>query len=121
MKEIINEKLYELREIYPNYKIILTGHSLGAACAALYAMMLLEENNYKIDLHAYCFGCPSLVTLDLALKFKKYITTVVHNFDIVPRLSYGSLEDLKLKIVNVLDQSGGFFGTTFQSNFYFLF
>eukprot|EP01091_Cochliopodium_minus_P010812 TRINITY_DN2953_c0_g1_i1.p1 TRINITY_DN2953_c0_g1~~TRINITY_DN2953_c0_g1_i1.p1 ORF type:complete len:554 (+),score=155.12 TRINITY_DN2953_c0_g1_i1:42-1703(+) len=113
VKEILEIKFRELREKHPEYKVICTGHSLGGACAAIYTMMLLDEYKNKIDVHAYAFGCPSLVTLDLALKYKPYITSIIYNYDMVPRTSYGSLEDLKFKVVNILEHTG-FFGRTFQ-------
>ncbi|KAL1964353.1 hypothetical protein VTN77DRAFT_7038 [Rasamsonia byssochlamydoides] len=72
---------------YPNYKLVFTGHSLGAALATLGAVSL-RESGYNIDL--YNFGCPRVGNTALA----DFITNqtggtnyrVTHYEDPVPKL-----------------------------------
>ncbi|PYH99491.1 alpha/beta-hydrolase [Aspergillus ellipticus CBS 707.79] len=72
---------------YPDYDIVFTGHSLGAALAAI-AATVLRDAGYTIDL--YDFGQPRIGNLALA----DYITDqtsgsnyrVTHTDDIVPKL-----------------------------------
>lgn len=114
IKKKLDPYFIDLEQKYPDYQIICTGHSLGGGCAAIYTMLLLEDNK-ELNVHAYCYGCPSLVNLELAEKYRDHITTIINNFDIIPRMSYGSMEDLKFKILKVLDQSNGFLGRVFQT------
>ncbi|PWY89352.1 triacylglycerol lipase B [Aspergillus heteromorphus CBS 117.55] len=72
---------------YPDYEIVFTGHSLGAALAAISATVL-RDAGYTIDL--YDFGQPRIGNLALA----DYITSqdsgsnyrITHTDDIVPKL-----------------------------------
>jgi len=108
VKKEIDENFKQLKNKYPNYQIILTGHSLGAAVAAIITTLLLEEYAQNIKLHAYCFACPAIFTYDLALQYKNYITTFIYNDDCIPRLSYDSMETLKHKIINVINHNKSF-------------
>jgi len=70
---------------YHNYKLILTGHSLGAGVAAVLAV--LYHSRYR-HLHCYAFSPPgSLFTLPLVEYSKSFITTIIYGNDIVPRCS----------------------------------
>ncbi|KAL1984371.1 hypothetical protein VTN96DRAFT_9232 [Rasamsonia emersonii] len=72
---------------HPSYKLVFTGHSLGAALATLGAVSL-RESGYNIDLYNY--GCPRVGNTALA----DFITTqsggtnyrVTHSDDPVPKL-----------------------------------
>lgn len=65
-------------------------------------MVYLE---YDLPLHCFAFACPPVLSLDLAHKVKDFITTVVLNDDIICRMSWGSLEDLKKIILNLMSQT----------------
>lgn len=75
-------------------KLILVGHSLGAGAAAIAAMELKDHDFLKVE--AVGFGCPSLLSRELAESTKKYITTVVTDSDIVPRMSGASMANMIL-------------------------
>lgn len=66
-------------------KVTLIGHSLGAGACAIAAMEFNEMDG--VDAQAIGFGSPSLLSEDLAEGTKGYITTVISDDDIVPRLN----------------------------------
>jgi hypothetical protein len=65
---------------------------LGAGTAAIAAMELKEHNFLEVE--AVGFGCPSLLSRELSTSTKDYITTVVNDADIVPRMSGASMHNL---------------------------
>jgi hypothetical protein len=58
---------------------------------------LTPSDNPEAKVHCYAYACPAVMTLDLAERHRKWISTVIYNDDIVPRLSFGSLLDLKAR------------------------
>ena len=72
---------------YPNYKLIVTGHSLGGALATV-AVGALRSNRTKVDMHTY--GAPKIGLLNTASYISQ--TTlgsnyrVTHKDDPVPRM-----------------------------------
>ncbi|KAJ4390131.1 hypothetical protein N0V93_007605 [Gnomoniopsis smithogilvyi] len=48
----VNATLFSATKLFPNYKITLTGHSLGAAVGTLLAMRL-RDMGYEMDLYTY--------------------------------------------------------------------
>lgn len=78
-------------------RLYLVGHSLGAAAAAIAAM---EFNDLDwINVEAVGFGCPSTLSHELSLSAKSYITTVITDADIVPRLSAASMVNMLLDLL----------------------
>jgi hypothetical protein len=61
------------------------------------------------SLHCYAFAPPCVLSLDLAVKCSSLVTSFVVNEDVVPRLSYGSVEDLKKLLKYLLSQKNGKF------------
>lgn len=88
----LQNDLAELTSAHPEYRVITTGHSLGASVAAL-ATMLLKPNFPTI--HCYAFATPASVTRDLAHACYDYVTTVVNGDDCVPRLHQHSIFKLQ--------------------------
>jgi len=79
-------------------RLTLVGHSLGAGAAAIAAM---EFNNYPwIHANSIGFGCPALLNLELSVSTKEYITTVISDADVVPRMSGASMANLFLDIMS---------------------
>jgi len=97
---------------YPDYKFVCVGHSLGAGTAALMTIILHDE--YNIPIHCYAYATPCVLSLPLAKKCKDFITSFGVNDDLVLRLSYGSLEDLKHMIKHLLSQNEGKLARLFQ-------
>jgi Lipase (class 3) len=73
-------------------------HSLGAGAASIAAMELREYDNW-MKVEALGFGTPSLLSPDLSKSTKDYITTVVSDSDIVPRMSGASMANMILDMV----------------------
>eukprot|EP01119_Soliformovum_irregulare_P019635 TRINITY_DN6267_c0_g1_i2.p1 TRINITY_DN6267_c0_g1~~TRINITY_DN6267_c0_g1_i2.p1 ORF type:complete len:451 (+),score=131.58 TRINITY_DN6267_c0_g1_i2:692-2044(+) len=85
-----------------DYGLVIVGHSLGAGTAALISIMIHDD--YNIPLHCYAFAPPSVVSLDLAGKCKDFITSIILNDDMIPRLSYSSMEDFKHLVSHLISQ-----------------
>jgi len=78
-------------------KLFLVGHSLGAAAAAIAAMELHDQDWIKVE--SIGFGCPSLLSAELSEGAKGYITTIVSDSDMVPRMSGSSVANLLLDLL----------------------
>jgi len=93
--------LLELLESSGKSRIQLTivGHSLGAGAASIAGMELnYAMKDSRIQAQVVGFGCPALLSKDLAEK-ADFITTVVNNDDCVPRLSGISVANLLLDVL----------------------
>ncbi|KAI9221968.1 hypothetical protein BC828DRAFT_49561 [Blastocladiella britannica] len=86
--------------------IIVVGHSLGAGTATLLTMLLkdhvlaglstlLPPSRPPLQLHCYAYGPPPTCSRNLADAYADQITVLVNEHDIVCRLSYGSVIDLR--------------------------
>ena len=85
---------------FSNYKLVLTGHSLGAACAAMLASMLKPIYH---DLKCYAFCPPGCSTsLDYALECKKYVVSIVCGNDIIPRVKMTNFEAARYEFFETL-------------------
>lgn len=87
-KHIIEKYITEYIKKYPNNKIYITGHSLGAAVATLSLVYIKEK--YKTD-NVFCisFGCPKIGNIDFVDYVDKKIENniqFINNEDIVPTL-----------------------------------
>ena len=87
-------------------KLWLIGHSLGGGAAALAAMQFRGNGNRAkttankwLDAEAVGFGTPSLLSPHLSYESKDYVTTVVNDADVVPRLSGAVMVKAWLNIV----------------------
>ena len=79
-------------------RLSLVGHSLGAGTAAIAA---IEYNEYDmIEASSVGFGCPALLSLNISESTKDYITTVVADSDVVPRMSGATMANLFLDILS---------------------
>jgi len=84
LSEIMN-----LTSQFPDYDLILTGHSLGGAQATLLAMDL-AYNHGKKDAYLITFGCPRVGNADFATAFNNVYGgrswRVTHGNDLVPHV-----------------------------------
>ena len=78
----------KLVKAYPNSKIVLTGHSLGAALSEICAMDLFKRYGSKIK-EVHNFGAPRIGNTHLAKFVHENIPIVfrvTHNKDLAPHL-----------------------------------
>ena len=77
-------------------RLSLVGHSLGAGTAAIAA---IEYNEYPlIEASSIGFGCPALLSLNLSQSAKDFVTTVVADSDIIPRMSGATFVNMLLDV-----------------------
>ncbi|KAE8679637.1 LOB domain-containing protein 16-like [Hibiscus syriacus] len=91
-------------EKYEGYRLRLVGHSLGAATASLLAIMLRKKSKKELGfspdiVSAVGFAIPPCVSKELAETCSDFVTTIVMQDDIVPRLSATSLARLRKEIL----------------------
>ncbi|PON95079.1 Fungal lipase-like domain containing protein [Trema orientale] len=90
---------------YEGFRLRLVGHSLGGATASLLAIMLrkksLKELGFSPDIvTAIGYATPPCVSKELAESCSDFVTTVVMQDDIIPRLSVASLTRLRNEILD---------------------
>ncbi|XP_072968371.1 uncharacterized protein [Typha angustifolia] len=91
-------------EKHKDFRLRLVGHSLGGAAAALLAIMLRRKSKEELGfspeiVSAVGFGTPPCLSKELAENCASYVSTVVLQDDIVPRLSAASLARLRNEIL----------------------
>ncbi|KAG0347846.1 hypothetical protein BG004_006796 [Podila humilis] len=88
----------------------IVGHSLGSGTASILTMMLLDHQhefqsmvngNFRIQCHSFAPAC--CVSKDLAERYRDHIRCYVYEDDIVSRLSYGSMMDVKTMILGAVE------------------
>ena len=96
-------------------KLTLIGHSLGAGAASIAGMewrdKFVNNNNRNrkkedgtdddgpnLDLHVYGFGCPALLSQNISESTREFITTIVADYDCIPRMSTATLLNAILNI-----------------------
>ncbi|KAK7134174.1 hypothetical protein R3I93_017547 [Phoxinus phoxinus] len=100
-KKLLNDGiLSQAFNIAPEYKLVITGHSLGAGTASLLAVLL---HNTHPTLECFAFSPPGgLMSKALADYSKQFVVSVVLGKDLVPRLSIPNMEDLKRRLLKVV-------------------
>lgn len=100
-KKLVNDGiLSQAFNVAPEYKLVITGHSLGAGTASLLAALL--HSDYP-TLKCYAFSPPGgLMSKALADYSKQFVVSVVLGKDLVPRLSIPNMEDLKKRILKMV-------------------
>lgn len=100
-KKLVNDGiLNQAFTIAPEYKLVITGHSLGGGTASLLAVLL--RNSFP-NLRCYAFSPPGgLMSKALADYSKQFVVSVVLGKDLVPRLSIPNMEDLKRRILKMV-------------------
>mmetsp|Transcript_104762 Transcript_104762/g.291759 ORF Transcript_104762/g.291759 Transcript_104762/m.291759 type:complete len:507 (+) Transcript_104762:89-1609(+) len=88
------------------FQLVVVGHSLGGAVAAMLAKMLRDRHCPRIAdgrsgesprtyyAYAFCYGAPMLFDRRLATEMERFVINVVNNKDVFPRVSHHSLENL---------------------------
>mmetsp|Transcript_8707 Transcript_8707/g.19113 ORF Transcript_8707/g.19113 Transcript_8707/m.19113 type:complete len:753 (+) Transcript_8707:114-2372(+) len=86
-----------------HYKLIVTGHSLGAGAAILLSVILRPAFP---SLHCFAFGTPgSLLDPRSCDEYSSFVTTTVMNNDLVCRLSFPSLCQLRNSVLDAISRA----------------
>ncbi|XP_061366957.1 uncharacterized protein LOC133310085 [Gastrolobium bilobum] len=91
-------------EKHEGFRLRLVGHSLGGAIASLLAIMIHRKSSKELGfspdiVSAVGYGTPPCVSRELAESCSGYVTTVVMQDDVIPRLSVASLTRLRNEIL----------------------
>ncbi|KAI4293037.1 hypothetical protein PAPHI01_2311 [Pancytospora philotis] len=83
-------------------QLVLAGHSLGAAVAVLvYLIMLEREPEWTACASVTAFSCPPVVSASIASKEFPGIKIYNYGHDLVPRLCFGSVLELKYLCISI--------------------
>ncbi|GJQ76054.1 hypothetical protein Trydic_g18105 [Trypoxylus dichotomus] len=89
--------------LYPEYGLVLTGHSLGAGVAALLAIIMRPK--YP-DLKVYAFSAPAgVLSREAARVTESFVFTVGVGDDFVMRMGVDSIENVRTGIIQTLHAS----------------
>lgn len=104
--EYIQQKLQEERILekafqeYENYRLVITGHSLGAGVAALLSILL--KPIYP-GLICFAYAPPGELVSDNLIEYSQdFICSVSLGYDVVPRLGILELKNLKIHILEAI-------------------
>lgn len=89
VRPIVEEKI-----VRGDHRLVIVGHSLGASAGCLLALMLRSKYPELIQadrLHVYAFGPPPVLDYDSAIGASTYVTSVVHQSDLISRCSLANL------------------------------
>lgn len=100
-----------LEDKYPTFRLVCTGHSLGAGVATVFTMLCLGESSNALALFqttpttrrisCVAFAPPACVSLDLAQRYDHdVITSIIHEHDVIPRLSESNLMALQTRVAH---------------------
>ncbi|KDN52625.1 hypothetical protein K437DRAFT_220368 [Tilletiaria anomala UBC 951] len=116
----------------PDYDLDLVGHSLGAGVMALLCLLWGSPATGRTredsalgprNIHAYCYAAPCVMDAQLGLHCNRIITSFISSWDLVSRLSLGSITDIRNVIAwlcyweNSPDEDftcAGFIGSTLE-------
>ena len=97
---VLHKLLLDEDSKFANYRLRITGHSLGAGCAAILALMLRPKHP---NLRVHSFSPPGCTLSEAAaVQCEEFVTSYVNNDDIIPRLSVTSLENLRFDVVEMI-------------------
>ncbi|GAM22545.1 hypothetical protein SAMD00019534_057200 [Acytostelium subglobosum LB1] len=111
----LSSLLVQQLDEHPGYRLVPVGHSLGAGTAALFTLLFHAEYP-DLPIHCYAFAPPCVTSFEMALdeSTKRLITSFVLNDDMIPRLSYQSLEHLKTMVCSLLESNTNLIQKSFQ-------
>lgn len=91
----------DMQVLYPDFDLVITGHSLGAGVAAVVAMLLKPKFP---RVRCFAFSPPGCVVSENALPAtEQFVCSVVMGDDLVPRLSFQSMRHLKRALLNAIE------------------
>ena len=92
-----------LKDEYKDHQIIVTGHSLGAGTAVVLGLLLRSEKTIRNRLKVYAYGVPGgLLNKSARDESMKFMVSVIHNDDVISRLSIRSIVRLRNEVRKTL-------------------
>ena len=93
----------KLNNEYQDYQVIVTGHSLGAGTAVILGLLLRSEKTIRNRLNVYAYGVPGgLLNKCARDESMKFMVSVIHNDDVISRLSIRSIVNLRNEVRKTL-------------------
>ncbi|KAL1450334.1 hypothetical protein MTO96_027992, partial [Rhipicephalus appendiculatus] len=98
----LDEPLAQATARHPNYTLVLTGHSLGAAVASVLGILLRPRFP---SLRCYAFSPPGgILDVERARETRDFVMTIVVGDDLVCRLGFTQVNKFKRDVVSCLLQ-----------------
>lgn len=87
------------------YRLVTTGHSLGGGVSAMLAWLLRKDHETGpcAECRSFVYGAPLICDRVLAEKMRSFVVHIVHNKDMVPRISMKTMEDLRDRICSMVE------------------
>jgi len=98
----LRPRLRDLEQLHSGgYRLVMTGHSLGGAVAAILAWLLRTEEDpgSRFAAQAFVYGAPHAMDDQLARLMERFVVGIVHHNDVFPRFGRKSLEDLRDRVL----------------------
>jgi hypothetical protein len=101
--KILDRKFTE----YPDYRLVVVGHSLGGAVASILAVLIkFHLKKYAHRLKCFSYSSPgSVFSYSVATYCKPFVTSVILDNDISPRLNWRALLYFKKSLVRHITTS----------------
>ena len=97
--DILGSLLTGIGAPFAHYTLRITGHSLGGGCAILLGYIL--RHKYP-NLKVVAISPPAILSWKLATECKDFVTSFVLDSDLVPRLSFQAMEQLRDDVLEML-------------------
>eukprot|EP00977_Amphora_coffeiformis_P010380 scaffold2429_cov165-Amphora_coffeaeformis.AAC.8 len=104
------QHLVENSFIPQGYRVVVTGHSLGAGVACLIVFLrarilsLGKEQDGQLRLRVWAFATPPCLDFSACLAMQDFCTSIVNNTDCIPRASVQNLVNLNRLFCKVNDK-----------------
>ncbi|CDZ98595.1 Predicted lipase/calmodulin-binding heat-shock protein [Phaffia rhodozyma] len=102
---LLHQAVRKALEANEGYSLQICGHSLGAGAGAMLGMMwagldtgeTVRDSELPVGrkVKVWAFACPCITSLELSQLSKGFITSIVLSYDLVSRLSLGSIRDIR--------------------------
>jgi hypothetical protein len=107
----IYPKVKEQLELYSDYSLSITGHSLGAAVASLVGILWADPKSCRTRkdvlvpnriVRVYAYACPSIMSLSLGELCKNLILTSIIGWDWLARVTHAGVQEIRDAAVEIM-------------------